>query len=127
MTSLIAQDNIVDDRLFNPFPLDMPKTLDITILNLLIHHAITCGKTFYGLSSHNILRGIKGFKMRGGTPKFTLKEIGEVRRALLLLERNGLVYQIKHSRSRWSPTTKAVTAHGFSEGSQTSLEKWVMV
>ncbi|MBA7700054.1 hypothetical protein ES703_108760 [subsurface metagenome] len=114
---------------FNPSytDLDLPTDpLDLKILNLLVRHALKYAGNFYGLSLHNVIRTINGYKMRGGAPKFTLKEIGEVRRALLTLERNGLAYQIKRSRSRWFPSSRGVALHGIAEGSQTSLEKWVV-
>lgn len=100
--------------------------LDLKILSLLVRHALKYAKNFYGLSLHNIIRDINGFKMHGGAPKFTRKEIGEVRRALLLLERNGLAYQVKCSKLRWFPSSRAVVLHGIAEGPQTSLEKWVV-
>lgn len=124
---VIAQDNVADGIL-NTFPLDpdLPTDpLDLKILSHLVRHALAYPKTFFGLSSTNLLRAVHGKGMRGSSRCFTLKEIGEVRRALLLLERDGLAYHIKRSKPRWFPTTKAITAHAFSEGTQTSLKRWL--
>lgn len=112
---------------FNPcYPApDLPETLDITVLNLLIHRALDRADSFYGLSLHNIIRATHGFKMYGGAPKFTRKEIGVVRRALILLERSGLAYQIRRSKSRWFPSSRAIARHGIAEGYQTSLTRWI--
>ncbi len=113
---------------FNPSytDLDLPTDpLDLKIISLLVRHALKYPKTFYGLSSTNVLRAVHDQGMRGSSRCFTRAEIGEVRRALLLLERDGLAYHIKRSKPRWWPTTKAVTAHGFSEGSQTPITRWL--
>lgn len=113
---------------FNAFyaTYDLPTDpLDLKILSLLVRHALKRAGNFYGLSVHNITRDVNGFKMYGGAPKFTRNEIGVVRRALLVLERNKLAYQIKHSKTRWYPTPHAVALHGMAEGSQTSLTRWI--
>lgn len=112
---------------FNPSytDLDLPKTLDITVLDLLVRHELNHPQAFPGLSIRNILRKLNGYAARGGVRQFTRKEIGEVRRALLILEKRGLVGRIKRSRLRWQPTTRAITAHGFAEGSQTPITRWL--
>ena len=70
-------------------------------------------------------RIVHGQGIRGSSRHFTLKEIGEIRRTLLTLERDGLAYNIKRSKPRWFPTSHVVALHGFAEGSQTSLMRWL--
>lgn len=104
---------------------DYLEPLDARILHILIRHALDRPKTFFGLSSTNLLRAVHGQGMRGSSRRFTLNEIGEVRHALLTLERDGLAYYIKRSKPRWFPSARAITLHGFAEGSQTSLKRWI--
>ena len=41
------------------------------------------------------------------------------------LERDGLVEAVRRSHTRWHATTRAITLHGFAEGSRTTLEDFL--
>ncbi|MQY68672.1 MAG: hypothetical protein GH150_04745 [Hadesarchaea archaeon] len=125
MTRPIAQDNLCDYPLFKHYNNGCPDLLDAKILHILVRHALAYPKTFFGLSSTNLLRAVHDQSMRGSSRCFTLKEIGEVRRALLTLERDGHIYHIKRSKPRWFPTIHAITAHAFAAGTQTTLGRWL--
>lgn len=85
--------------------------IDVRILNILVK------------------RQFNGHK-RGVTTKYIGWKIGrdnlhKVAGELRSLWFRGLVESEPGARVRWRATTKAIEAHGFAEGSQTSMERWL--
>lgn len=110
------QDNLCDHPIFKHYN-GCLELLDIRILNILVERAILRPKMFFGISPRKIL---KFLNMRP-----TRENVGKVRTALNVLEREGLVYTMKASPRKYFPSTKAVEAHGIAAGSQTTMERWL--
>jgi len=93
---------------FSPFKGFEPS--DIRILNLLVE------------------RILNNYRLGYRTPTIAKKlglDLHETKSALRFLHGGGWVEAVKRSRIRWRATTKAITAHGFAAGTQTSLERWL--
>jgi len=83
---------------------------DVRILNLLVE------------------RRLQNYRLGFRTPtiaKMLGLDINEAKSALRFLHGGGWVEEIKRSRIRWRASTKAITAHGFAAGTQSSLERWL--
>lgn len=99
-------------------PLIDAELLDRRILNLLIRKAIHAegnGCGWFGLSVGQTLRAL-GMKL-------TRKNMGEVRSAYSILEREGKAYSMHGSvRVKWYPSTREIEHHAFG---QANLKEWM--